>query len=78
MDANSADENPEAGVNQICDGHDFAPVGSLVVDYWLREVEEVSRKAVFDLNDPVEAQEARKWYGPQEKWSPSSYQLPAF
>jgi len=68
-----ADDNPTAGVNRICSGHDFAVVGDLVVDYWLREVEEVSPKAVFDLSDPKEAQEAQAWYGPQEKWSETPF-----
>ncbi len=70
-------DNPEAGIQVAADGHDFARVGNFVVDYWLREVEELSPKAVFDLSDPQEAQEARHWLGDPEKWVPSAFKLPS-
>lgn len=52
-----------------CGGHDFALVDDrFIVDPWPRLVPMVMEQAVFDLNDPVDAELVLDVYGPRECW----------
>lgn len=74
------EDNPQAGVGSICDGHDFAVVdGRYIVDPWLVEVEtgnitthkgtklSLNGQGVFDLE--TEAELVADVYGNKEYWN---------
>lgn len=68
------EENPESAIAQDYGGHDFVLVdGRFIVDGWVREVAGMSRKVVFDLEDPTHAAEIKKLYGDRSKWETSGY-----
>lgn len=72
-----SDEVPESLIAQRCGGHDFAIVdGRYLVDGWLKHVECESNVAVFDLDNPANADIVARLYGPREKW-PRNYALEA-
>jgi len=74
------EDNPEAGVGSICDGHDFAVVdGRYIVDPWLVEVEtgsitthkgtklELDGQGVFDME--LEPERVLNIYGWAKNWT---------
>lgn len=64
-------DNPAPGLDRLCDGHDFAVVdGRYIVDGWLKNVEMESPRAVFDMQDPADADIIARFYGDPEKWTP--------
>lgn len=64
-------ENPAPSLARLCDGHDFAVVDErYIVDGWLKNVECVVDRAVFDIQDPADADVIRAYYGDPSKWKP--------
>lgn len=50
-------------------GHDFALIDDrYIVDPWVKETGLTSRRAVFDLLEPADAEEVMWLYGDQAKW----------
>jgi len=50
-------------------GHDFAIVdGRYIVDGWAKDWEGSADRAVHDLQDPADADEIARLYGPREGW----------
>jgi hypothetical protein len=65
----SGDANPESTIGQSLFGHDFAVVDSrYIVDPWVVERAGMSERAVFDLEDPRDAEEIRHLYGDCSTW----------
>jgi hypothetical protein len=65
------EENPGTELEKYCDGHTFAIVDDrYIVDGWIKNVEGILPRAVFDLNDPADAKIVQKYYGPRTKWKP--------
>lgn len=63
------EDNPTAGVNDTADGHDFALVdGRYLVDGWVRHVECLADRTVFDLEDETDRAFVEKFYGDRSKW----------
>ena len=63
------DENPASQIAQECGGHDFAVVDErYIVDGWIKNVDHLSQRAVFDLDDPDQADEIRRYYGDRSAW----------
>lgn len=63
------EDNPEAEINRVADGHDFALVdGRYLVDGWVRHVEGVADRAVFDLEDADDAEAVKRIYGDRNLW----------
>ena len=53
-------------------GHDFALIDDrYIVDPWVKETGLTSRRAVFDLLEPGDAEEIAWLYGDQAKWEPA-------
>lgn len=62
-------DNPHSSIAADCGGHHFALLdGRFVVDGWLANVEGLVGGAAFDLLDPADALEVRRFYGPPEFW----------
>lgn len=65
------EDNPGTEIEDFCDGHTFAIVDDrYIVDGWIKNVEGILPRAVFDLNDPADADIIKKYYGPRENWKP--------
>jgi hypothetical protein len=66
------DDNPEASdIANVCDGHDFAVVDDrYIVDGWAVHVEGISKRAVWDMQDPGDRQSVLRMYGRPERWQP--------
>lgn len=63
------EDNDESALADYCDGHAFAVVDDrFIVDGWLKNVEGLSRQAVFDMQDPADAQQIRHFYGNPQTW----------
>lgn len=64
-----SDAVPESSIARVHGGHDFAIVDRrYLVDAWLKEVDGTSAVAVFDLEDPANADVISRLYGPRAKW----------
>lgn len=64
-----AEDNPDSEISDIADGHDFAIVGGrFIVDPWIVNTENLSKKAVFDLEDPKDKADIKRFYGDRTKW----------
>lgn len=50
-----------------CGGHDFAVVGSYLIDWWARNVEGKG-KAIYDLANPNDAAIVQRKYLPRTQW----------
>ena len=62
-------DNPTWAGAALHDGHDFAVVeGRYIVDPWMVETEALSKRAVFDLENPADASEICRLYGNCFKW----------
>lgn len=60
----SEENNPSSAIAQGYGGHDFALVDHrYIVDGWLKNVDETSEVAVFDLLDPIDKVEVARLYG---------------
>lgn len=66
------DDNPEATeIAKYCEGHDFAVVdGRYIVDGWAKNVEQMTNKVVFDLQNPKDKATILGIYGNPSKWKP--------
>ena len=64
----SHEDNP-SDASELAFGHDFAIVDDrYIVDPWVVETAGVSSRAVFDLENPLDANEIRRLYGDPGKW----------
>ena len=64
----SHEDNP-SDASELAFGHDFAIVDDrYIVDPWVVETAGVSSRAVFDLENPLDANEIRRLYGDPRKW----------
>jgi hypothetical protein len=71
-------ENPTSEIAQLAGGHDFAVVDDrYIVDGWVKNVEAISKKAVFDLHDPADAEETARLYGDRNLWTSMEPERPA-
>ena len=62
--------NPVKGVPHFSDGHDFALVDNrYIVDGWLKNVAQASSRAVFDLENPADADDIEHFYGDRSTWT---------
>lgn len=63
------DDNPGSEIANLCGGHDFAVVdGRFIVDPWVKHVEGLSGRCVFDLDDPSDAEAITRLYGDRCRW----------
>ena len=72
------EENPASEVAKIAGGHDFALLDNrYIVDPWIRDVESISNRAVYDTKNPADAAEIQRLYGPASAWKrvPKAEQL---
>ena len=64
-----AEENPASSIAEMAGGHDFALLDDrYIVDPWIRDVESISDRAVYDTKNPADAAEIQKLYGPRNAW----------
>ena len=64
----SHEDNP-SGASELAFGHDFAIVDDrYIVDPWVVGTAGESSRAVFDLENPLDANEIRRLYGDPGKW----------
>lgn len=62
-------DNPGTRIEEVCDGHDFAIVADRwIVDGWIKLVEPLSTRIVFDLKDPADALPIKALYGDPTLW----------
>lgn len=67
------EDNHVPALENCCDGHTFAVIdGRFIVDGWLKNVEQLSPRAVFDLEDPADAEAIKHFYGNPENWKEES------
>jgi hypothetical protein len=66
------DDNPQSGmIKKGAEGHDFALVeGRYIVDGWLKNVNRGAPRAVFDLQDPADADDVSRIYGDTNTFMP--------
>lgn len=64
------DDNPDATeIAKYCDGHDFAIVDDrYIVDGWAKNVEGITSKVVFDMQNPRDKQIILGMYGNPSTW----------
>jgi hypothetical protein len=63
------DDNPTSEIGSLAGGHDFAVVDDrFIVDGWVRNVECMEQRAVFDLQDPADAFLIERLYGDRGCW----------
>lgn len=62
-----ADSNPTAIVGEVEGGHDFAVVDDRwLLDFWAQDTYQYPD--LYDLDDPMDALEVERMYGPRSKW----------
>ncbi len=65
----SCEDNPGTSLEEFGDGHDFAVIDDrYIADFWIKYVEGISQKTVFDMNDSADANEIKKIYGDSKNW----------
>ena len=65
----SEEDNPTSAVAQAAGGHDFALVdGRYIVDGWIRDVECLSDRIVFDMESDDDRAEIERLYGDPVAW----------
>ena len=65
------EDNPGTELEKFCDGHTFAIVDNrYIVDGWIKNVEALLPRSVFDMADPADSEIIQKYYGPRENWKP--------
>lgn len=66
----SMKDNPGTSLENLSDGHDFLFVdGRYIVDFWIKKIEELTDRAVLDLQRNADKKIAREVYGLKSKWS---------
>ena len=62
-------ENPTSKIARIADGHDFIVLDDrFILDPWITDVENISKRQVFDLQDTNDEKIIKNLYGDQNKW----------
>lgn len=66
----AGEDNPTSEISRLADGHDFAVLdGRWIIDPWVKHVEALSDRCVFDLSDPADAPLITRIYGDQAAWT---------
>ena len=61
-------DNPSSAISEDYDGHDFAMVDGFIIDPWVSQTENYSKKSVFDTMDQDDSKEIKRIYGNRKKW----------
>lgn len=68
-------DNPTSEIAQVAGGHDFALFADrYIIDGWVKNVECMSERGVFDLEDPNDLPVIQRLYGSRQCWESADEQ----